>query len=291
MFEVKYDRDGNMIKNKNLQQELEKAADAIAAPVVPTVEQVQAQAQEQDEVVQEASPEPQDNTLPEESVETPPVGQEEKKVVNQAQESFKALREKAERAERERDELVRKLQEVENTRQHYKPQPEVTEEDLSLNVNPDDLVEGKHLTKFEKKIQKLENQLKQYQEQNTYYTIEQKLKAEFPDIDKVLTADNIKTLQAVDPLEFEAITAVNNMYTKAALSYRRIKQAGIYQDKTYDNEKVLVQKNAAKPRPLASIAPQQGESPLSKANAFADGLTPDLQKKLWQEMQDIKKAS
>jgi hypothetical protein len=290
MFEVKYDKNGHLIKDNAKIAELEKAAESVDQQVVPTVEQAQLQ---QNEVVQEVSPEPQDNALPEESVETPPaVVQEEKKVSNQAQESFKALREKAERAERERDELMRRLQESETTRQQQQPQKQVQEEeDLNLNLNADDFVEGKHLSKFQKKIDKLENQLKEYQQQSSYYTIEQKLKSEFPDIEKVLTADNIKTLQAVDPLEFEAISAVNNMYTKAALSYRRIKQAGIYQDKTYENEKVLVQKNAAKPRPLASIAPQQGESPLSKANAFADGLTADLQKQLWKEMQDIKKAS
>ena len=55
-------------------------------------------------------------------------------------------------------------------------------------------------------------------------------------------------------------------------------------------DKRKAQENSAKPRPMASVSPQQGESPLSHANAFANGLTPELQKQLWKEMQDAKKG-
>ena len=34
---------------------------------------------------------------------------------------------------------------------------------------------------------------------------------------------------------------------------------------------------------------QQGDSALSKANMFADGLTPDMKAQLWKEMQSSKK--
>jgi hypothetical protein len=35
---------------------------------------------------------------------------------------------------------------------------------------------------------------------------------------------------------------------------------------------------------MASISPQQGDSPLTKANAFANGeLTPELKAQLWKE--------
>jgi len=50
-----------------------------------------------------------------------------------------------------------------------------------------------------------------------------------------------------------------------------------------------VQANTAKPRPLTSVSPQSGESPLSRANAFAEGLTPELKKNLFKEMQEAKK--
>ena len=57
------------------------------------------------------------------------------------------------------------------------------------------------------------------------------------------------------------------------------------------NDKAKAVINAQKPRPLTSISPQQGDSPLSKANAFANGLTPELQAQLLKEMkQSMKRA-
>jgi hypothetical protein len=55
-------------------------------------------------------------------------------------------------------------------------------------------------------------------------------------------------------------------------------------------DKLRAQKNAAKPKPLASVNPQQGDSPLSKANAFANGLTDDLKKQLRKEMEDARRS-
>jgi hypothetical protein len=54
-------------------------------------------------------------------------------------------------------------------------------------------------------------------------------------------------------------------------------------------DRAAAQKNASKPKPLASVSPQQGDSPLSRANAFANGLTPELQKQLRQEMEEARK--
>ena len=77
------------------------------------------------------------------------------------QENFRALREKAERAERERDELYRRLQQAEA----QKAEPE---EDFSLNVKEEDLVEGKHLSKVNRKIDRrikqLEDQINRQQQ-------------------------------------------------------------------------------------------------------------------------------
>ena len=74
---------------------------------------------------------------------------------------FANLREKAERAERERDDALRILREVEYSRRNQQA-PLIAEDDDSFTIGPDDLAEGKHLSKVQKKIQKLEQQLKNY---------------------------------------------------------------------------------------------------------------------------------
>jgi hypothetical protein len=65
-----------------------------------------------------------------------------------------------------------------------------------------------------------------------------------------------------------------------------IKSAGLYNDPSYSSERDLVARNMSKPKVSASLSPQQAESPLNKVNAFAKGLTPDLQKQLYKEMMD-----
>jgi len=67
-----------------------------------------------------------------------------------------------------------------------------------------------------------------------------------------------------------------------------VKKLGIYKPDNYEKDRAHVATNANKPRSSASISPQQGDSPLSNANAFADGLTPELKKKLYAEMLEAK---
>ena len=49
-----------------------------------------------------------------------------------------------------------------------------------------------------------------------------------------------------------------------------------------DKEKVKT--NIYKPHPAASLSPQPGDNPLTRANAFADGLTDQLKEQLRKEM-------
>jgi hypothetical protein len=198
--------------------------------------------------------------------------QEQQQVVAQQQPSkelneernFRALREKADRIQRERDEALVRLK-------HYEAAQNVESE--ALNLGPDDLAEGKHLNKVENKIKALEHQL-----------MESKLRSQYPDIDSVVNDDTIAILKAKHPELAQTIGANKNLYSQAVTAYTMIKQLGISQDTTYDADKNLAQRNASKPKPLASVAPQQGDTPLSRANAFANGLTDELKKQLHREM-------
>jgi len=211
------------------------------------------------------------------------VQQQEQAVQDQKALNFKALRESKERAERERDEAFRRLQEIERSQQDH-----VHEEDEEPNLNPDDLVEWKHV---QKKMKKMENQLKNYQQQTAEQTIETKLKAQYADFDKVVSKENVEALRASYPEMFQTINTSQDLYSKAVTAYTMIKKLNIQQEDIYEADRALAQKNAAKPRPLASVSPQQGDSPLSKANAFANGLTDDLKKQLYKEMMELRKSN
>ena len=203
------------------------------------------------------------------------------------QKHFRALRQSKEKAERERDEAIRVLREMEAARQQQPPQ---LDEDDSIQIGSDDIAEGKHLNKVTKKIKKLEEQITKYQKQSFEVAAETRVKTQYPDYDTVVSPDNIEILKTTYPELARTISGSNeDLYSKAVSAYTLIKKLGIHQEDTYLADKATAQRNAAKPRPLNSVSPQQGESPLSHANAFANGLTEDLKKQLYKEMQESRK--
>lgn len=205
------------------------------------------------------------------------------------QENWRTLREAKERAEKERDEAIRfikeKLQQAPQTQQQ-------SDDELSFTLGNDDFVEGKHVKPVADVVKKTRKELHEIREQLNYYkqqAAEQRLRAECPDVDKVLTPDNIAELARRMPALAQQINNTSDLYEKGRAAFDLIRSLGIYKEDTYQPDKEIAHKNAAKPRPINSIAPQQGESALSHANAFAQGLTADLQKQLYKEMMEARK--
>ncbi len=275
---MKYDRDGTPIKNT--QPEINEEMSHVEQVPQSASQSVSDEMSQPDEALSNTM-EALDQETPQESDQPKQFGAPSPK--NTAyKNNFTILREKAEQAER------RALQ-AEQLLQQYNTRPnqisESDDEDLSFSVDEDSLVEGKHLTKVDKKIQRLENQLKQYQQQATLNTAEAKLKSQYPDFDHVVSSENLANLKAAYPEIAHTINSSNDLYSKAVSAYTMIKKLGISEPvDEYKADKEVARKNAAKPRPMASISPQQGESPLTKANAFATGeLSPELKAQLWKE--------
>lgn len=118
--------------------------------------------------------------------------------------------------------------------------------------------------------------------------VETRLKTEFPDFKKVVNADNIAVLQAKHPELIPAITitADKDIYSTAAAAYTLIKKLGIAPDDVYVEDKAIAQKNVNKPKPLSSLTPQAGDSPLAHANAFSSSLTQERKTQIWRQMQE-----
>jgi hypothetical protein len=211
--------------------------------------------------------------------EETPVSEPEKKPIKDKEENFKNLRERTLKAERERDELLQAIQKLNQN----------SEEEEDFNINPDELAEGKHLLKITKKLKKLEQKLAEAETKNISSTTEIKIARDFPDFEKVASTENLKKLREQQPDLAEAILATKDPYKQHALAYKMCKDLGIYQENNYQQEKNRAQENHAKPRPISSISPQQGEGPLSKANAFANGLTDELKAQLLKEMNEARK--
>ena len=196
---------------------------------------------------------------------------------------FRDLREKSERLAKERDAALAYIK-----RQEIAEVNKQNEDDNALNLAPDDLVEGKHLSKYDRKIKELEKQVNSYQQQSTASMTESKIKSAYPDFDSVVSQSNLEALSATYPEIATTINSTNDLYSKAVSAYTLIKKLGIYQKDSFTADKETAQANASKPRTATSVSPQQGEGALSHANAFAGGLTPELKKQLYKEMTESK---
>lgn len=212
--------------------------------------------------------------------------------------SWKELREKAELAEkyqRERDEYYRMLKQIEEQaylhQQSLQSRPTEPDEEDSFDYNaiPDDeLLSGKDLkkviTKQQKSLQRMQEEMLRNQKIAQEKIIENEFKSKYNDFYEVLNSDNISKLREIRPGLARSLHHNPDLREKAEETYLAIKDLGIYRKDEFVQQKEYAQKNFAKPRSVNSVAPQTGDTPLNQANAWSNGLTKDLQKKLYQEM-------
>lgn len=285
-FDMSYDRDGRPLKQA--QQKPEPAAEAPVVNPQPSHEDMPTMtANGGTDLAEMLGDNPVEEFVEQELPEQPQVQKSvPQQQVQQTQEEdnhFHQLRKRAAQTERERDELARRVAELEA--QYARPQQnqrQVVQEDdhdhdEDFSVGADELVEGKHLKQVDKKMRQMQQQLASYQQQSQMNATEIRLKNQYPDFDKVVSRDNIETLRLAYPELAQTLDSSNDLYSKAVSAYTLIKQFGIHREDTFIKDREIAQRNAAKPKPLSTISPQQGDGALSRANAFAtaDGALTD----------------
>lgn len=206
------------------------------------------------------------------------VGQEQQPVEAKNEKNIRNLRQQNEQLQRERDAYYKMLKDA----QENKPKPPQEEPNLS----PDDLVEWRHV---QRELNKVKEELNTYKQQSYQQSAETRIKTQYPDFDRVVNDTTIESLRENYPELAQSLNANPDVYSKAAAVYTLIKKFGLSPSDETLLERARIQENSKKPRPLSSISPQQGESPLSKANAFAQGLTDELRSQLLKEMHEAKK--
>lgn len=253
---------------------------------------------EEKEVMQESAQDLQQTLEKVENTEAAPEAEKAGEVSPQAKpqedhKNFRMLREKLEQERKERERIEQRLAEIES---RNKPvQQEQAPEDLNFNLRDDDIAEGKHLTKVGRKIKELEQKIAdsdkrrlELQRQSEENAVISSIKSDFPDIDKVVNQATMEALATKYPHLERTIKSSPDLYSKAAAAYQAIKDLGIYVEDNYAGERERVQKNIAKPKPTAAVSGTG--TPLSQADMFANGLTPELKEKLHKEMIEAMKA-
>jgi hypothetical protein len=190
---------------------------------------------------------------------------------NNKEYNFRKMRETLE----QRDEEIRMLRERDNN----------SNED---ELGEEDLVEGKHLKRGLSEI-------KDIIRKKELESVPDKLKSKFEDFNDVVTKENLEKLQKTEPELFQTLQvedgkklSAGDLFVKGIAAYKTIKSLKISpENQEYMNKKEHIQSNHDKPMSVQAI---NGAGAIHQANAFANGLTPELKKQLNKEMVESIKA-
>lgn len=206
--------------------------------------------------------------------------------------NFKALRDLKKKAERERDEALRRYRDIENEKMKKlnSRQEDSATFDEDLKFDPDDFAEGKHLNKVVNKIKRMEQQLNNYNQQSAMLKTESLLKSKYSDFDDVVTRENLEILAAREPEIAQGLNANPDLYSKAITAYTMIKNLKIYShdkikhDGNIKRTNKRIDENLSKPKAAASVAPQESDSPLSHANRFSEKITEEERNRIYKTL-------
>jgi hypothetical protein len=196
---------------------------------------------------------------------------------NAEEKNLVRMRELKEQAEREKAELQAKLREYEQ------PQQRPQEQQEEIDYGDSDFVEGRVL---KKEITGLKKQLEAFHKQQVQMTDEDKLRRQYSDFDQVVNPEKMRILKEKDPEMADTIARSQaSLYSRGTAAYKRIKELTHHVTDVHAQDRAKAHDNMSKPRPVNSVSPQSGDSPLSMANAFGGELSPEAKAHYWKQTQ------
>jgi hypothetical protein len=204
-----------------------------------------------------------------------------------AKESWNALRLKAEEAHREKERLAKELRDKDamftrmlemQMQQMNKPQQQqATEPDLNsiLNsIDSDGLASGDQLKKTAQEnkryVDKVALEIAETRRQMQELITENRVRAKYPDLERVLTHENQLILEQRAPGNFARLKSMPDSWDKVELLYEAIKSYGIDRVIEYKQDQSKIKSNMQKPRAINSVVSKNKESALANVNSFVD---------------------
>lgn len=217
-----------------------------------------------------------------ESTEHNDVSQEardaEQRKRNDAEYNWAEMRRVKEELERGRERDREELAELRRQVQQFKsPSPE--EED---SISDDEYAEGRHLKRLKKEL----NELKSSMQQKELSSMDERLHLRFTDYEEVMTPENVKLAEKLEPELAKVIGTYTDPYEKRVSAYRLIKRLTAKQEGP-SAEKKKAEANSQKPLSVNAVTKN---SAIGNAHLFENGLTPELKNQLYKEMREAMKA-
>lgn len=188
--------------------------------------------------------------------------------------NWRRQRERIEELERTNSRLTEAV-----TRQTAQPRQEETQPDWA-GVDDEDLLTKKQTMSVAEKVaaEAVRKALKQREYEESPKLIED----EMADYSQVVTPENVERLKQTNPRLAASLGDLKDPYAQGALAYSYIKSQGIYKENDGANNRQRALENSKKPLPVSAAKPSNA---LESANAYANGLTPEVKRKLYEEMQ------
>lgn len=111
---------------------------------------------------------------------------------------------------------------------------------------------------------------------------EEILRLKYPDIDQVLSPENIALFEQTEPELAESLATLSGDPVKMRQAAYKLIKKTVMPNTTPSLEKKKAEQNAKKPVSVQSVTKQ---SAIGNASLFENGLTPELKKQLYAEMQ------
>jgi len=172
-----------------------------------------------------------------------------------------------ERKAQEQDELIRRLQD-------NRPREKDELEDLT----DDDIVTVSQAKKLAAKM--AQEVAQNVVRQKDLSTLEERIQIKFPDFEQVVSAKAIDDLKKDEPELAYSLASMQDPYQQAVAAYKLLKKLGGQETMSTEQKKAL--ENRSKPQSSQTIVKN---SAIGNAHLFENGLTPELKKQLYQEMQ------
>ncbi len=189
---------------------------------------------------------------------------------------------------RVQEELKRKLREQEEVIQKLQsPKAEVSDDDLDKLGDEDIVTKGQAKRLASKMAEEIAQRVIKQREAST---VDERLSLKYPDFADVVTQENIELLKQTEPELAESLAHNPDPYKQGIAVYKLLKKTEAETMKTNEHlkEKEKAIKNSAKP---VSVNAVTKSSAIGNVHMFENGLTPELKKSLYKEMQDAIKYS
>jgi hypothetical protein len=188
-------------------------------------------------------------------------------------------------ARRKMQDLERRAQEQDMLIARLSSKDAPVEDDLE-KLSDDDIITVAQHKKMTAKIAK--QVAEEVHRQREASTMEERILAKYPDYEQVVTPENIELLKKTEPeLALSLHSLEKDPYSQAIAAYKLMKKTAPAPSKVVPIERKKALENSQKPVSVQAVSKQSG---LNYASAFEGGLTPELRKQIYAEMQQAIKA-